>query len=56
MGDSLSIGSSHTVVWTGVDQSGAQVPPGIYLLRIDIDVDSDSSTGTLVDRLVHLVY
>jgi hypothetical protein len=53
--ESISTGR-HTVVWTGVDQSGALVPPGIYLLRIDIDVNSDSSTGTLVDRLVHVVY
>ena len=53
--ESISTGR-HSVVWTGVDQSGALVPPGIYLLRIEIDVDSDSSTGTLVDRLVHVVY
>ena len=46
----------HTLAWTGIDASGALVPPGIYLLRIDIDVDSSASKGTRVNRLVHVVY
>ena len=46
----------HTVTWAGTDQSGALVSPGIYLLRIDIEVDDSSSKGTLVDRLVHVAY
>jgi len=46
----------HTVTWTGVDQSGAIVPPGIYLMRIDVDVDSTSESNTSVHRLVHVVY
>jgi hypothetical protein len=46
----------HTVAWTGVDQSGAIVPPGIYLMRIDVDVDSTSESDTSVHRLVHVVY
>ena len=46
----------HTVPWTGVDTFGALVPPGVYLLRIAIDTDSDSVKNTAVNRLVHVVY
>ena len=46
----------HTVAWTGVDQSGVIVPPGIYLMRLDVDVDSTSGSSTSVHRLVHVVY
>ena len=46
----------HTVAWPGVDQSGRRVPPGIYLIRIDVDVDSRSDNNTSVHRLVHVVY
>ena len=46
----------HTVAWTGIDDSGALVPPGIYLLRIDIDVDSNSSKSTTANHLVHVTY
>ena len=46
----------HAVAWTGVDQSGAIVPPGIYLMRIDLDVDSTSKKNTSVHRLVHVAY
>ena len=46
----------HSVVWTGVDNSGALVPPGIYVLRIDTKVDSKSSRNTSDYRLVHVSY
>ena len=46
----------HTALWAGDDRSGALVPPGIYLLRIDSDVDAKSSKSTTVQRLVHVVY
>jgi hypothetical protein len=46
----------HIVAWTGVDAAGSLVPPGIYLLRIDIDADSNSSKETTVNRLVHVAY
>ncbi len=46
----------HTVAWTGVDQSGAVVPPGIYLMRIDLKVDSTSEKETSVHRLVRVAY
>ena len=46
----------HTVPWTGIGASGELVPPGIYLLRIDIDIAADSAKDTSVNRLVHVVY
>ena len=46
----------HSVVWTGVDASGALVPPGIYVLRVDTKVDSKSSRNTSDYRLVHVSY
>lgn len=46
----------HSVSWTGADRSGVTVSPGIYVLRIDLEVDSKSSKNTSVSRLVHVVY
>ena len=46
----------HTVTWTGVDQSGAVVPPGLYLMHIDLKVDSASEKKTSVQRLVRVAY
>lgn len=46
----------HAVAWTGVDQSGAIAPPGIYLMRIDLEVDSTSKQNTSVHRLVRVAY
>ena len=46
----------HTVSWRGADRSGATVPPGIYLLRIEIEADSRTSRDRSVDRLVHVAY
>ena len=53
--ESISPGR-HTVIWTGVDDTGSLVPPGIYLLKIDIDVDSMARKNTSVNRLVHVTY
>ena len=46
----------HTVAWKGLDASGAFVPPGIYLLRVAIDLDSGSGGSTRAHRLVHVAY
>lgn len=46
----------HSVIWTGVDASGALVAPGIYVLRIDTKVDAKSSRNTSDYRLVHVSY
>ena len=45
----------HFLTWNGKSASGGTVPPGIYLLRIGIDPDSED-LRTSVHRLVHVVY
>lgn len=47
----------YTFTWAGHDQGEKLVPPGIYLLRIGVDVDSHSTVErTEVQRLLHVVY
>ena len=45
----------HSLAWNGKSASGGTVPPGIYLLRIGIDPDSED-LRTSVHRLVHVAY
>ncbi len=46
----------HTVAWKGLDAAGAPVPPGIYLLRVVVDLDSDAGGSTRALRPVHVAY
>lgn len=46
---------SYAVRWVGDDQSGQLVPPGTYVLEIEVDIDADLSGGK-VHRLVHVAY
>ena len=46
----------YSINWMGDDAGDNLVPPGIYLARIDVDVDSDSATQTSVHRLVQVAY
>ena len=39
--------------WDGTDESGAKVPPGIYLVRVEIDADSGSESKT---KTIPIVY
>jgi hypothetical protein len=45
----------HQLSWDGRDDQGQLLAPGIYLLRVHFDTDSNAA-GTAVSRLVHLVY
>ena len=47
---------SYAISWLGDDDSQALVPPGIYIARIEIDVDSASATSTSAHRLIHVAY
>ena len=47
---------SYTISWSGDDNSQSLVPPGIYIARIEIDVDSPSATSTSAHRLIHVAY
>ncbi|MXW81037.1 MAG: hypothetical protein F4Z57_19035 [Gemmatimonadetes bacterium] len=42
--------------WDGKDRLGEPVPPGIYLARVKVDVDSGSADNTFVQRVVHVAY
>ncbi len=49
-------GGAHTVQWTGVDNAGQSVPPGMYICRIELDVDSEEQEEAAVARLISVAY
>ena len=59
LNDSLSSGAykeDDAVIWDGTDSSGGLVTPGIYVIRINVDTDSDSAEDSSVSRLVQVAY
>ncbi len=46
---------AQTIPWDGRDDQGNLVPPGIYLVRTELDVDSDTAGKTIV-RPVGVAY
>ncbi|MEW6754885.1 MAG: FlgD immunoglobulin-like domain containing protein, partial [Candidatus Latescibacterota bacterium] len=46
----------YALRWDGTDGGGRRVPPGIYLARIDMAVDSGSARATSVHRVVSVAY
>ena len=46
----------YEVVWEGVDDAGERVPPGTYILRVEVDADARSNVRTKIMRLAHVVY
>ena len=46
----------HEMLWSGEDEQGRIVPPGIYLCRINIDVDSGSVEDSTVHSLISVAY
>jgi hypothetical protein len=50
------IESGHASVrWTGMDEGGARVPPGLYVARVDLDADDESRSASR-PRVVSVVY
>ena len=47
---------SYALAWPGTDAAGRVVPPGIYIARIEVDVDSDAATSTAVERTIYVAY
>ena len=45
-----------SVEWTGMDGAGAPVPPGLYVCKVALDVDSEDQGGTTIARLVAVAY
>ena len=51
------VAGKYVLDWVADDQQGRLVPPGIYILRIDIDADSHRGVRqTGVQRLLHVAY
>ena len=42
--------------WTGEDEEGGRVPPGLYLCRIEIDADSESRQARMIGRTICVAY
>ena len=50
------ISGRHTISWDGREDSGRMVSPGIYLVRISVDAESDTALDTRMCRPVCVVY
>ena len=51
------VAGKYVLDWVADDEQGQLVPPGIYILRIDVDADSDRDVRqTGVQRLLHVAY
>ncbi len=51
------VAGQYALAWATDDEQGQRVPPGIYILRIDVDADSDRDVRqTGVQRLLHVAY
>ena len=46
----------YRIVWAGEDDAGRRVPPGVYIARIGVDADFDSSESEFVIRTVGVAY
>ena len=46
----------YEIVWSGEEDSGEIVTPGLYLCRISVDADFASAEDITVDRVISVVY
>ena len=46
----------YEVAWPGVDRAGTPVPPGVYLLRVEVDADADTDVQAALVRAVYVAY
>ena len=46
----------YRVPWAGVKHDGDPVPPGVYVVRLELDTDSDRAQSTRRTRTVSVVY
>ena len=51
------VAGQYGIDWAAQDEQGQVVPPGVYILRIDVDADSDRGVRqTGVQRVLHVAY
>ncbi len=51
------VAGKYSIDWAADDERGQVVPPGIYILRINVDADSDSQVQqTGIQHLLHVAY
>lgn len=46
----------YALVWDGRNEAGDLVPPGIYIARVDVDVDSGVATNASAQRAIYVAY
>jgi flagellar hook assembly protein FlgD len=52
-----TVAGTYSIEWLADDDRGRVVPPGIYVLRINVDADSNSAVKqTGVQRLLYVAY
>ena len=47
---------TYRFVWDGRDESGVRVAPGVYVCRIEVDVDDPNAEGVQVCRTICVTY
>ena len=51
------VAGKYQIDWAAQDEQGQVVPPGVYILRLAVDADSDRGVRqTSVQRLLHVAY
>ena len=45
-----------SITWAGTDDAGKRIAPGVYICRLDLDVDASEQSGTRALRLVNVAY
>ena len=46
----------YEIAWPGVDRAGTPVPPGVYLLRVEVDADAEVDVEAALVRAVYVAY
>ena len=51
-----SASGRYRFTWTGEDERGGRVVPGVYVCRLEVDVDSGSARSAVVQRTLCVAY
>ena len=51
------VSGAYSISWPGEGTDGQSVPPGVYVLAVSVDPDSDNGVGhTTAHRVIHVAY